>query len=475
MRALIIRMLTMGCLLGLLLTARAQTGQSPSADAVSSNAPAQDQTTPAPSESPSVTNGSATQGQDQTAPTAEAPATGANQEVTAEPGTAAAPEQTLILPVPPTAGAEGERELHLNFHGAPIDMVLSYLSDAAGFIIELDTPVKGKVDIWSSRPVTKEEAVDLLNSVLNKNGYAAIRNGRKLTIVSKEEAVNRDIPVKMGNDPGAIPKNDEIVTQIIPIQFVEAEQLVKDLSPMVSVQRIIANEAGNSIAVTDTQANIRHLVEIIKAIDLSAEDVTELRVFHLEHADPTEMANLLNGLFSGQSSSTTQAPLQFGGFPGGFGGFGGGRFGGFGGGGNAGNARNTGATVGGAQSQRIKRRTQVTAVADPRTSSVVVTATKDLIGQIADMIQDLDHHSPKETSVQVFHLNNADPQQVLPVLQDMFQNSTSSRNNRSTTTQTSPLMLRLQQNQNSSIMNGTGTGTGTGFGGTGRTLGGTTF
>ena len=80
--------------------------------------------------------------------------------------------------------------------------MLSYLSDAAGFIIEVDTPVKGKVDVWSTHPVTKDEAVDLLNSMLNKNGYAAIRNGRTLTIVSKDEAIHGDIPVKTGQQPG---------------------------------------------------------------------------------------------------------------------------------------------------------------------------------------------------------------------------------------------------------------------------------
>src|SRR5213075_3091694 len=39
-------------------------------------------------------------------------------------------------------GADEERNLRLNFRGVPLDMVLSYLSDAAGFIIILDTEVK---------------------------------------------------------------------------------------------------------------------------------------------------------------------------------------------------------------------------------------------------------------------------------------------------------------------------------------------
>ena len=87
----------------------------------------------------------------------------------------------------------------MNFDNVPLDEVLSYLSDAAGFIIVMDTQVHGTVSVISSHPMTRDEAVDLLNSVLNQNGYAAIRNGRTLTIVNKDDAKTRDIPVQIGN------------------------------------------------------------------------------------------------------------------------------------------------------------------------------------------------------------------------------------------------------------------------------------
>ena len=123
-------------------------------------------------------------------------------------------------------------------------MVLNYLSDAAGFIIVLETDVKGKVDVWSNQPMTKEEAVSLLNSVLNKNGYAAIQNGRTLTIVSRDEARKKDIPVKSGNNPDKIPKDAAIVTQIIPVRSLNAVQLAKDLAPLTEAS-LTANESGN--------------------------------------------------------------------------------------------------------------------------------------------------------------------------------------------------------------------------------------
>ena len=107
-------------------------------------------------------------------------------------------------------GTNNSNELRLNFRNAPLEMVLNYLSDAAGFIIVLDTHVNGNVTIVSTHPVSQDEAVNLLNTELNRNDYAAIRNGRTLTIVDKSDAKTRNIPVKTGNIPNSIPDNDKM-------------------------------------------------------------------------------------------------------------------------------------------------------------------------------------------------------------------------------------------------------------------------
>jgi len=378
---------------------------------------------------------------------------------------AAAPDQLPAATPAVSAADNGNANgLRLNFRGAPLESVLDYLSDAAGFIIVLDTQVSGRVDLWSEQPVTRDEAVNLLNSVLNKNGYAAIRDGRKLTIMNKNDAKTRNIPVKSGNDPESIPDNDEIATYIIPVRFVEARQLSSDLSSFVSPQAtIVANEAGNSIVVTDTQSNIRHLVQLIQAVDNSAEAETEIRVFHLRYANPTDVANELGSIFpNGSSGNTTQTPIRFGGGPfGGFGGFGGGGFGRFGGGfgNNNANANNNNNS-----NDRIKKATQVTAVADARIQAVIVTAPKDLMDQIGGMMTDLDVPSPRDQKVYVFHLNNGDPQQAVQVLQNMFQNGNNSRGSSTASSQNSALMQREQNNASSGSSSVSGSTSGTGFG-----------
>jgi general secretion pathway protein D len=358
-------------------------------------------------------------------------------------------------------GVTNADQLRLNFDNVPLDMVLNYLSDAAGFIIVMNTQVHGNVSVISSHTMTRDEAVDLLNSVLNQNGYAAIRNGRTLTIMDKSAAKNGDIPVQIGNNPASIPRNDVIVTQIIPVRYVDASQLVSDLSSFVSPEAtIVANQAGNSIVVTDTQQNIHHLVEIISAIDQSAAGETEIQVFSLKFANPNDVATELGEIFpSGNPTAPGSSPIRFGG--------GGGFFG----------RMMAAAAANNSGNNRAQKQSQVTAVADARTQSVIVMASKDLMVEIAGMMQSLDVPSTRDQGVYAYRLHNADPFEVAQVLQNMFQSSSSGRGSGSQSSsqqaESSARMNRESQNAqtvsttSSTISSGTGTGVGRGGGGGG--------
>jgi general secretion pathway protein D len=384
-------------------------------------------------------------------PTAPQPAAPDRALVPPPAGDNSIPAQT---PGTPQAGTNGNHNgstnlLLMNFRAASLDMVLNYISEAAGFIINIKpgTSVRGKVDVWSNDPLTRDEALNLLDTVLIQNGLAAIRNGRTLTIVNRDEAKTQNIPVIQGNNPTNIPMSDKIVTQIIPVRFVEVVQLVKDLQPLVSLQTTMtANEAGNAIVITDTQANIRKVAEVVHAIDMGAEEFTEVRVFHLTNSDPVEVSDLLANLFpddtrsggSQQSANPFFSRLA-------------GRFGGFGGGGGPPGSGGQSGSGANAQNQRIKKRNRVIAVADQRTASVIVSASRDLMEQISDVITTLDENKKGRQTVKVFRLENADPQEALPVLQEIFQKNTT-QNNRNSSSQNSPLLNRssTQNNQNNS-------------------------
>lgn len=332
----------------------------------------------------------------------------------------------------------GEPGLTFNFRGAPLETVLNYMSEAAGYVIVLESPVRGTVDMWSAKPVSREEAVQLLNLALNKNGYTAVAQGRNLVVSSKEDAKKRNIPIRTGNDPHEIPDNAEMVMQIIPLRRIDAQQAAVDLGTLLpSTSTITANADSNSLVVTDTNINVKHVVTLVAALDGSSDSVSAMRIFKLENADPVEMASLLMSLFqspttgglSGAGGPMMQMLAMRGAQQ-------------RGGGGSNRSGRSGGGSSGGA------RGTPVLAVADPRTFSVIVTASKDDMPDIAQMIAQLDSSTARKQRVYVYTLENADVRQVETVLKNLFQsnNQRASQNNNTA----DPLATRASSNTQTS-------------------------
>ena len=111
-------------------------------------------------------------------------------------------------------------------------------------------------------------------------------------------------------------------------------------------------------------------------------------------------------------------------------------------------------------SERAKRKGRVLAVADQRTSSLIVSAASELMPQIEEMVAQLDSSPAKKQKVFVYSLDNADVQQVEQIVRDMFERTTTA--NRNNGNQNSPLLNRSQGTQN-----GNGGGMGINGGGNG--------
>jgi len=216
---------------------------------------------------------------------------------------------------------------------------------------------------------------------------------------------------------------------------------------------VVADEFSNSLIILAPDLIHTNIANLIAQLDVPQQDITELRVFVLQNADPTEMAAVLSSLFQDTTTSTTST--------------GGGRGPGFlFGGGRGGN------NAAAADSDRAKMQSKVVAVADPRTSSVLVSASKDLMEQIAPMIAQLDASTSKKQKVFVYSLENANSMEVETVLRNLFETQ-NTRANR-TGTQNNQQNNALQQRQNNAARTqGTATqgglGGNTGLGGGGGT------
>jgi type II secretory pathway component GspD/PulD (secretin) len=314
----------------------------------------------------------------------------------------------------------GTNGLRLNFRGAPLSLVLDYLSDAAGFIINKETDVRGTVEVWSKEPLTKDEAVEVLNSVLKKNGCAVIRNGRILTIVAQDTAKTRDLPVDVGNNPEEVERGDEVVTQIIPVKYASVSQLVPNLELLLpTTATLSANESANSLILVATKTDIKRMLKIVTALDTSIASVSSIRVIPLKYADAKETATLISTLFTPQGGSQSGSTSSRGSFFSMLGG--GGPFGDRGGRGGDSSRRGGSSSSGGGAAAK-----NVVAVGDDRSNSLVISAPADLLATIESMVQEIDQEVTDVTELRVFRLVNADPTETADQLAVLFPDPTTS-------------------------------------------------
>jgi hypothetical protein len=332
-----------------------------------------------------------------------------------------------IPAVPPVVVENGTNGLRLNFHGAPLNLVLDYLSDAAGFIINRVADVKGTVDV-QGRDLTKDEAVEVLNSALKKNGYAVMRTGRILTIVAQDTAKSSDLPVEVGSNADDVEKSSEMVTQIISVKYASVSQLVPNLELLLpTTATLSANESANSLILVATKTDIKRMLKIVTALDTSIASVSSIRVIPLKYADAKDTATLITSLFTsqggnqgGNTGGRGNLFNMFGGgaFVGGPGGFGG--FGGRGGGNAGGRGGSSGGGGGGAAAAKV------VAVGDDRSNSLVVSAPADLLATIETMVKEIDQEVTDVSELQVFRLANADASEVADQLAILFPDPTAS-------------------------------------------------
>ena len=311
---------------------------------------------------------------------------------------------------PAPAIAAAPEGIRLNFRGAQLSEVLDYLSEAAGFVIIQDSVPQGEITVVSHQPLSADEAADLLISILHEKGYGAVRNGRILKIVPLSLAHQQYLPVQSGADPEAIRRSDELVTQIIPVRYVAATELLANLQPLMAENtKLSANESSNSLVMTDTMSNIRRTVEIIRALDTSIADISTLQVFPLQYADATEMAEVISGLFEDTSRNTAANQR---------GGRGGGPAAMFErmqrGGGDGGQT-----SVGEAQERQAAFR--VVAVADERSNSLVVAAPAEVMPTIQELVAQMDTNVEDISEVRVFPLQNADAMELAQVLTGLYE------------------------------------------------------
>jgi general secretion pathway protein D len=184
-------------------------------------------------------------------------------------------------------------QITLNLKDADIRALISTVSKFTGKNFIVDPRVKAKITVVSSNTMSPEEVYEVFLSILQVHGYAAVPIGSIIKIIPEVNAKQTGVP--LGKDV-QLRDSDELITKIIRLDHVPAAQLVPILRPLVPQQgHLAAYNPTNTLIITDHEANIQRLIEIIEGIDRPDND--ELEIIRLKHASAPELVRILNSLY----------------------------------------------------------------------------------------------------------------------------------------------------------------------------------
>ena len=331
---------------------------------------------------------------------ATAPADGTAPATQPAFGTTALPVK-IIQP----ATTQAAKEISLSFRDMPVDDVLTYLSKVTGYTIIKQGAMEGiRITVVSIAPVTPDRAIELLNAALHVNNYAAIQSEHTLKIMPLADAIHANTPVIYITKGTELPDNDIVVTGVIPLKNVDANKLKTELAPLIN-PTITADQGANALIMTDTNSNIRRVVQIVENLDNGSVASSEIQVLTLKYASAAQTAKLITTIFKPDSQQNqNNFPFPFGG-RGGRGGFIGGP-----GGGNTPTSEVDEALHNG----------HVNAASDDRTNSIIVIAPKDTMSIIQNLVTKLDDNPIPATLIKAFPLKNADAEATTKLLTTLF-------------------------------------------------------
>jgi len=264
-----------------------------------------------------------------------------------------------------------KRYVTIDFDEVDIVLFIKFISELTGTNFVVDKAVRGKVTVISPTKISVKEAYKVFESVLEVHGFTAIPAGNIIKIVSAVEARSKNIETRLRAQ--AISPEDKVVTQLIPLDYANPEELKKLFAPLISKSSVIVSyPPTRMLIVTDVLSNIKRLLTIVAEIDVVGIG-EEISVIPLKHAKASDLAKTVGSIFERQVTAARKgAPAA-------------------------------------AAVSRI--------AADDRTNSLIVLATEDDTIRMKRLIELLDKEIPRgEGDIRVYYLQNANAEDLVKVL-----------------------------------------------------------
>ena len=211
--------------------------------------------------------------------------------------------------VPPGAPAT----VRLQFPNSDVVDVLHLYEQLTGKKLVMDNFVQGKVNIFITKDVSRDEAIKIIEMSMALNGISLVPAARDIVDVVGAGQNPRKAPVPIISDLADIPAGNPVVSVLFRLQYADPQELQQVLMAYFQGSsgtiNILALPKSSSLLVTQNADIIRQLAGVIEQIDVApAEVVSEF--IKLERADASKVVDMLKDIFEKGTETTGQPGVR---------------------------------------------------------------------------------------------------------------------------------------------------------------------
>jgi general secretion pathway protein D len=210
-----------------------------------------------------------------------------------------------VVKVPSRRGAAavaaGQELVNIDFpEPTEIKDIIKAVALWTGKNVILDRNVNGKVQIISPRKVTKEEAYQAFLSALNLLGLTTVETGKVIKIMPVRTAVKGNLKTFLGSSWTMM--TDEIITQIVPLKYIDAKEIQSTLSRIVSSNSMIAYQPTNTLIISDSGYKVRRVLDILELLDVQGQQA-QVAIVPIRFAEAKSITEKVSEIFKSSAEA----------------------------------------------------------------------------------------------------------------------------------------------------------------------------
>ncbi len=215
---------------------------------------------------------------------------------------------------PAATTRSGEKLLQLNFRDSPLDQVMDLIADLTGKTIIKSPGINATITLKSQTRLSISESMQAIEAVLSMNNITLVPMGDKfLKAVQTGQARQEGMRISIGSPDKPFGETEKLISQIFTLKYIELAEIQAIIQGLLhGYGKIQPLERANSLMVTDTEANLARITEVLDFLDQPVEAKVETRIYEIRYAEASLIAGKLNELIADSQAKEERPQINVG-------------------------------------------------------------------------------------------------------------------------------------------------------------------